>query len=332
MSKQLPVSVIVPVFNVKDYVAEAFESVLSQTHTNLELIVVDDGSTDGSGEICDDFASRDPRVKVIHQENSGISTARNTGLDHAHGEVIAFLDPDDAFCEDMIETLLETMQKDRSDIVMCKFSWHDTDSSLPKGRKARDIGKSTVITRTSAFGKIAEEKIETAVWNKLYRRKIFEDLRFPDGYVFEGRYTVFDIFERAERISVLDEVLVRHRRRQGSICHSYSLKNVLDREYVQDHYVEFIKQHAESFEDRSVIKRMIRLRMRSMVAVYLQYSRKNPEDTAGQSEIRRRLLELKKREGLRYSSLMERGGYYGVRFFPGGTARLYGVYKRLFSE
>ena len=264
MSKQLPVSVIVPVFNVKDYVAEALESVLSQTHTNLELIVVDDGSMDGSGEICDDFASRDPRVKVIHQENSGISTARNTGLDHAHGEVIAFLDPDDAFCEDMIETLLETMQKDRSDIVMCKFSWHDTTSSLPKGRKARDIGKSTVITRTSAFGKIAEEKIETAVWNKLYRRKIFEDLRFPDGYVFEGRYMVFDIFERAERISVLDEVLVRHRRRQGSICHSYSLKNVLDREYVQDHYVEFIKQHAESFEDRSVIKRMIRLRMRSI--------------------------------------------------------------------
>ena len=102
MSKQLPVSVIVPVFNVKDYVAEALESVLSQTHTNLELIVVDDGSTDGSGEICDDFASRDPRVKVFHQENSGISTARNTGLDHAHGEVIAFLDPDDAFCDDMI--------------------------------------------------------------------------------------------------------------------------------------------------------------------------------------------------------------------------------------
>lgn len=330
MGEQLPVSVIVPVFNVKDYVSEALESVLSQSYTNLEVIVVDDGSTDGSGELCDDFASRDPRVRVFHQKNSGISTARNTGLENAHGDLIAFLDPDDAFCEDMIETLLKVMLKDQSDIAMCGFSWHDTTASLPKERKDRDLAKSTVITRTSAFGKIVEEKIETAVWNKLYRRKIFEDLRFPDGLIFEGRYTVFDIFERAEKISVIDEDLVRHRRRMGSICHSYSLKHVLDREYAQDHYVEFIKQHAESFEDRSVIKRMIRLRMRSMLAVYLRYCRKNPEDIDGQNEIRRRLLELKKREGLHYSSLSERCGYYGVRFFPKGATRLYGVYSRLF--
>lgn len=330
MGEQLPVSVIVPVFNVKDYVSEALESVLAQSYTNLEVIVVDDGSTDGSGELCDDFASRDPRVRVFHQKNSGVSTARNIGLENARGEVLAFLDPDDAFCEDMIETLLKVMLKDQSDIAMCGFSWHDTASSLPKERKDRDFSKSAVITKSSAFGKIVEEKIETAVWNKLYRKKIFEDLRFPDGLVFEGRYSVFDIFERAERISVIDEDLVRHRKRMGSICHSYSLKNLLDRECAQDHYVEFMKQHAESFEDRSVINRMIRLRMRRMMAVYLRYCRKNPEDIDGQNEIRRRLLALKKREGLRYSTIMERCGYYGVRFCPKSATRLYGVYRRLF--
>ena len=115
------VSIIVPVYQVKNYVGECVESLLRQTYTNLEILLVDDGSTDGSGAICDEYARGDNRIRVIHQENQGLSSARNTGLDQAKGEYVAFVDSDDAVRLDYIETLYDLADRYQADIAVCAY-------------------------------------------------------------------------------------------------------------------------------------------------------------------------------------------------------------------
>ncbi len=114
------ISIVIPVYNVRPYLAEALDSVIHQTYANLEILLVDDGSTDGSGEICDEYASKDPRIRVIHQENKGLSASRNAGLDRMRGESVAFLAPDDAFDPCFIEKLAAALNREQADLAMCK--------------------------------------------------------------------------------------------------------------------------------------------------------------------------------------------------------------------
>ena len=125
--KQHLISIIVPVYQVKEYVGECVESLTAQTYTNLEILLVDYGSTDGSGEICDEHAYRDNRIRVIHQENRGLSGARNTGLDQAIGEYVAFVDSDDVVLPDFIETLYDLICRYRADIAACAFTRGKTE-------------------------------------------------------------------------------------------------------------------------------------------------------------------------------------------------------------
>lgn len=164
------VSVIIPVFNVKPYLAEALDSVLNQSYDNLEIIVIDDGSTDGSEEICDEYKNKDNRIIVFHQENKGLSSARNTGLDRANGQFISFLDPDDAMHPDMFQILLTTMKKENADIAVCGFSFINTQDRMPISDIAKDKINSKAIDKNETLQKIFNGCIDTAVWNKLYTR------------------------------------------------------------------------------------------------------------------------------------------------------------------
>lgn len=138
------VSVIVPVFNVKPYLNEALDSVINQTYKNLEIILVDDGSTDGSGEICDEYSAHDKRFVVIHQENKGLSCARNTGLDLMKGELVAFIDSDDAYCPEFIRTMVDAMNHEKADVVMCKTAIIRTTKKLKITSRAKISPKNTV--------------------------------------------------------------------------------------------------------------------------------------------------------------------------------------------
>ena len=175
------ISVIIPVYNVKAYLAEAVESVIHQTYQNLEIILVDDGSTDGSGEICDEYAKKDNRIKVIHQQNKGLSASRNAGLDTCQGEIISFLDSDDAFCKDMLEKMHDAMEKTGADIVECKVI---TGKKLQHGsahkvfesqkRFSEESGKVKAFgTREALLKKLTGESANF-VWNKIYKRFIWE--------------------------------------------------------------------------------------------------------------------------------------------------------------
>ena len=126
------VSVIIPVFNVQPFLSEALDSVIQQTYRNLEIILIDDGSRDGSEEICDEYARRDERIVVIHQKNKGLSAARNAGLDIMSGNAIVFLDPDDAFQPDYIKAMMTEMICQEADLVICKYALLNSTGKMTK--------------------------------------------------------------------------------------------------------------------------------------------------------------------------------------------------------
>ncbi|MDR2882241.1 MAG: glycosyltransferase [Alistipes sp.] len=198
------VSVIVPVYNAERWLARCVESVLWQTHSELELILVNDGSTDGSGAMCD-AAAGDPRVRVIHKANAGVSAARNDGVEAARGEWIAFCDNDDFYAPGMLARLLALCNEHDADIAQCACA-KGTAESLP----APAPQQAEVFT-----GRDILENFYTAasiyVWDKLYRRHVWAEVRFPVGsYTDEDQHVVHHLLGAARRVAVTRETLYYH--------------------------------------------------------------------------------------------------------------------------
>lgn len=190
------VSVIIPVFRTEKYLKKCIDSVLSQTYGNLEIVLVDDGSDDNSPSICDKYAERDERILVIHKENGGLSSARNAGLLKATGDYIAFADSDDYIDRDMYENLVENIED--SDILICGYYSVKGDSI----KKQPGFSERTVLSKDEALKELfKDEKIKNHVWNKLFRKELFENIEFPEGKTFEDILTTYKLFEKAEKIT-----------------------------------------------------------------------------------------------------------------------------------
>lgn len=218
--KRPAVSVIVPVYKVEDCLPACAESLLGQTFTDFELIFVDDGSPDGCGALCDGYAAQDSRVKVIHQKNGGLSAARNSGLDIARGETIAFVDSDDVVAADYLEKLHAALEETGADMALCAVE--DVDEALAP----LDERVLTLPAAAGAFGGkelLAEffgpsSTYYTVAWNKLYRRELWQDLRYPAGRIHEDDAVAHLLYWQAEKVVCLADVLYFYRLRQGSIC------------------------------------------------------------------------------------------------------------------
>lgn len=185
------VSIIVPVFRTENYILRCIDSIKKQTYQNIEIILVDDGSDDQAPQLCDRFAGEDSRIKVLHKENGGLSSARNTGIDVAHGEYISFVDSDDYIAEDMIETLLTAIEKNNAELAMVKYQ--EVKSSIPK--------KDTSVYREETY---MGEEVEVAfhllkidsVCVGLYKKECIGDTRFPIGKTSEDIVFNFEIFKK----------------------------------------------------------------------------------------------------------------------------------------
>lgn len=183
------ISVAVAVYNSDAYLDRSIQSVLKQTYRNLEVILVDDGSTDNCPAICDKYAAQDARVKVIHKENGGLYTTRNVGIEAATGEYIAFLDGDDWLDETMYEDMLSCMKEQGADLAVCRYKWVYQEETV-------DIstGRTVVMEGQEMLAKYLEEdeafQIQNAAWNKLYKRSILDGLRFPARWYEDMLYTV----------------------------------------------------------------------------------------------------------------------------------------------
>ncbi|MBQ4257755.1 MAG: glycosyltransferase [Clostridia bacterium] len=324
------VSVIIPVYNVKPYLAEALESVLSQTYPNLEIIVVDDGSTDGSGEICDRYAEKNSRITLIRQENKGLSGARNVGLDQMHGEAVAFLDSDDVYHPDFIRAMTETMIRENSDIVLCKCTQHETTGPIqPNGReKAEPLTKQTSYSRAEALRALADRSINMPVWNKLYRRELWDKVRFPEGHVYEDVDTLYRVFNLCETLCVLDRALYRHRIHSGSITRIPSRKNLQDHYLAHSHFAAFIEANIpEIFTEEQLVKTNQSFFNQKMVLYIRTFGTRQDKEIVSSKILREEIIEIERKMKIESFSMRTRAAYRMLCSCPALLRMFYLVYR-----
>ena len=242
MSANPLISVIIPVYNVKEFLRACVERIMAQTYTNLEILLVDDGSNDGSEAICDEYATRDPRVRVLHKLNGGQASARNAALDVARGEFISFVDSDDLISLDLIETLFRLTQKFCTKIAMCGYAAFSDEREINNfkaalnSKEVSDLGGAANSNANAGEYKISPQELfrrsctqdpyfSTAVWRALFAREIFTALRFPTGQIYEDVAIFFDIFN-ASITACTDEILYFYRVRAGSTVNSFARRHL----------------------------------------------------------------------------------------------------------
>ncbi len=261
------ISVIVPVYNVEDYLVKCVDSILNQTHRALEVILVNDGSSDASGSICDAFAEKDSRVRVIHKENGGLSSARNAGIEAASGEYISFIDSDDWIEPDAYAHLLSLMERYQVKLV-CGGNY-DVDG----GTGNRTLG----LTPKKEEGISAEEMVgrmflwqgcDSSVCDKLFHRQLLENFRFPEGKVSEDVAITYKIVLAAQRVAMSDRPFYNYYHRTGSISRAVSItdKSFHFSQHTEEIY-SYIREHHPAIEPQA---RYLRVRSLSHILLNLE--------------------------------------------------------------
>lgn len=253
MENQALISVIIPVYNVEAYLRECVESVLKQTYQNFEIILVDDGSTDSSGVICDEYVDKDERVSVIHQSNGGLSVARNTGLSESNGDYIYFLDSDDYIAENALEHLIKIAEKDNSDIVFFDaVSFADTNDFTVKQNYIRKNNYQTD-NGLNVFSKMSKNQEFHSAVPLLFIRKEFllnSCITFIPGILFEDMVFTYQLFCKSVTVSQCSEALYYRRYRKNSIMtSSKTIKHFKSCVVVYQHNAEFTSKQISNNTD-----------------------------------------------------------------------------------
>lgn len=317
------VSVIVPIYKVEPYLKRAVDSIISQSYSNLEIILVDDGSPDGCGKICDGYAAKDKRIKVIHKENGGLSDARNAGLDAATGDYIVFVDSDDYIAADFVETLFWQLEKTDADVAMCSYeitTSKDFDQSIFDCPPADEIqeenerdhirdGSIEVCGRSALLSNLYDANHRDATyfivsWNKLYKASLWKGIRFPKGKIHEDEATTYRIYDKASKGVYIHKPLYGYFSAPESITRSrFNLKR-LDWMDALDERIRYFEKKG----DRTQVSFAKRARADGAIHYYYPLKEELPEEKAQQKRLKSYVKEelLKEKESL---SLTKRIGY-----------------------
>lgn len=213
------ISVIVPVYKVEPYIDRCIDSIVNQTYRNLEIILVDDGSPDRCPEICESWAEKDSRIKVIHKENGGLSAARNCGIECCHGDYIGFVDSDDWIEPDMYEKLYNTIVK--YNVPLAMGGRFDIYENCLTDKKRTTYGNEKVISAQQLLPKmLLGDGCDSVAWDKLYHKSLWKEIRFPDGEIFEDIAIMYKLIIKANKIAICDDPLYNYYHRSGSITES----------------------------------------------------------------------------------------------------------------
>lgn len=240
------ISIIVPIYNREKYLRQCIDSILNQTHTNLELILIDDGSEDDSSQICDEYGQKDARVIVKHQPNRGVSAARNAGLDLATGDYIAFVDSDDYIEERMYECLLSMLKSNDADMAICNLQQFDDEGNYykkPTCIKDEITDGYAVLSRLTAKSDWAY----VMVYNRLYKREIFKEIRYPVGKIREDEFIALPVYAMCEKIVITQDVYYFYRINGGSIMANVTSAKHLD--VIEAMYHRFLECQRRGWND-----------------------------------------------------------------------------------
>ncbi len=250
------ISVIIPVYNVEPYLRQCLDSVLNQTHSNLEIILVDDGSRDGCPAICDEYAHRDSRVTALHFENGGQSKARNRALDcPPTGDYISFVDSDDWLEPNMYEILLKEMKENDADIAVCQLfkNKYLENKKIPTGDDGNRIVYDNFNDYCDNFFVPCQYEMRFEVWNKLYKKEVVEGLRFEEGKLYEDILYTKGAFEKARRVLCINTPLYNYRvGRPGSTISSFNISRLSKVDSIGPFIEYFAKYGQEQLEQKYV--------------------------------------------------------------------------------
>lgn len=308
------ISVIVPIYNVEPYLKRAVDSILNQTYQNLEIILVDDGSPDECGKICDDYAKSDNRIKVIHKENGGLSDARNAGLEIASGEYIAFVDSDDYIACDYMETLMHQIVEHDADVSMCSYAVTnslDFDSTVFEkhveavGHDAEHEKDGTieVCSREQLLSNLYDANHRDATyfivsWNKLYKASLWKDIRFPKGKIHEDEATTYKIYDIAKKGVYIHKALYGYFSAPGSITRArFNLKRLQWLDALDDRIAYFEEKKLSASEsEKSFVDQQIACAKRARADAAIHYYYPLKEELPAEYDAKKRLRQYVKNQ------------------------------------
>lgn len=241
MKKDL-ISIIIPVFNTEKYLKECIESVLQQSYHMIEVLLVDDGSTDNSLQVCQFYAEKDSRIKIFRKSNGGLSSARNLGIDNANGAYFAFVDSDDYIDENMIEKLYLALEKENADMAICNFQC--VLENKEKVQLNQKYLREEVLLAEDAIKALFSEELGSYViaWNKLYKKELWNDLHYPEGYIHEDEFMIHHLLCRCKKVVTISDSLYYYRQVPGSIMHSGRNEKKLDKYVALADRILFLKK------------------------------------------------------------------------------------------
>ncbi len=240
------ISVIIPVYKVEKYLCRCVDSVLEQTYTNMEIILVDDGSPDNCPVMCEEYARQDSRVKVIHQENAGLSGARNAGIDMAQGQWLAFVDSDDYLAADFLERLYQACVDTGSSLSVCRWEYVRGETIPEHG-----TGETRVYTGREMLANlyVPDGAYFVVAWNKLYRKELFEDIRYPLGKIHEDEATTYRIYDKVKKAAYVDRSLYGYFVTPVSITRGFNPKRM--------DWVTAVAERLDFFEQKGYTELMV---------------------------------------------------------------------------
>lgn len=236
------ISVIVPVYNVEKYIHRCVDSILTQTFSDFELLLVDDGSPDNCPAICDKYAVQDDRVRVIHQNNGGLSAARNAGLDKAQGKYFFFVDSDDLICQGSLQLLFGYAEKTSAKVVgggLTRFAGVSPEETTFSWENVKWICRNNIETLSCFFDKEITQYNLVSVCGKLFHKELFEGLRFPVGRLFEDEYVIYQLYYRADKIAFADAALYYYYINESGITRNLTIQKRFDEYDAQWERLEF---------------------------------------------------------------------------------------------
>lgn len=243
------ISIIVPVYKVEKYLRKCVDSLLAQEYKDIEVILVDDGSPDRCGEICEEYAQKDSRVRIVHKENGGLSSARNAGLDVMTGQWVMCVDSDDWVETNYCSSALQLAQENDADIVVSGYWDAFPDKTIPQ----KETEDTETLCHDEALVKLCRGEIQSFAWNKLYRASLFDGVRYPDGRLLEDVGTTYLLFDKAHRVTISPEHTYHYRKRNDSIlgkkmnskkCIDWGLMNEQRFDYMVEQHGDLVPQIA----------------------------------------------------------------------------------------